>query len=455
MNSSAPARERLIGKQGSETQMFAPKGVSKKATSSLHRPGSLFGANLANAWEAVGMNLMRSLLTMLGIIIGVAAVVGSLNMTQGVSNFIANYTLQNGGATHITISGLPTNTTQKQRNAAQVRSHPSLIVQDVQTLHQLTHVTEVSPTIFLSEQAIYGNQKWRTQIVGVSPDFLALENLEIAGGVWLSETDDIRGASVAVIGNTVANKLFSASGDDPLGKNVRIRGQLLRVVGVLAPKGIDQFDNIIVVPFRTMQNRLTNDSYFSYVILSVDDINNVDQGVAEITEALKRNHHIQDNDALDFTTTTSAQQLQQTNQILGTLGILFAGVAAISLVIGGIVIMNIMLISVTERTQEIGIRIALGARRRDILNQFLIEALVLCLIGGVIGMLLGWLIGWEMSNFMIAALGSSNQVAPFSVSLPTLLVPFLVSLVIGVVFGLYPAIHASRLEPIIAIRQPK
>ena len=428
--------------------------IIKQAPRAAHGRRSLLGAMLQSAWEAIWASRMRSLLTMFGIIIGVASVVGSLSMTQGVSNAIADYTVQSGGALQITLSGMATATTQSQRSKIKRQDHPSITLQDIQDLQRLPHVAAISPTIFLNEPAVYGDQKWMTRIIGVNPQFIDIENYTLNNGNWISDTQNTSGEAVAVIGDTVAKKLFSVSGEDPIGKSIRIRGQLVRVVGVLAPKGVDSFDNIIAVPFRMVQVRLTDDFYFNDAILSVDDISNIDLVVDEITSSLKRSHHIGENDPPDFTTITSAQILQQINQTLGILGVLFAGIAAISLVMGGIVIMNIMLVSVTERKQEIGIRMALGARRRDILSQFLSEALVLCLMGGGIGMLIGSLIGWEMSNVIIAALGSSNHIAPFTISLPTLLIPFLVSLIIGVVFGIYPAIRASHLEPITAIREP-
>src|SRR6266496_2517911 len=415
--------------------------------------GSFTGANFSTAWEAIGINRTRSFLTLLGIVIGVAAVIGALTLAQGVGGFFQNL-IASQGVNTVFFSGSPATT----RVTRLRQTHPSLTLRDLQVLGGLPHVEAISPVIRTGGQVIYGNQNWRTTgIQGVNTDFQTIQGWQLADGLWFSSAQNADGQPVAVLGDTVMRNLFGASGVEPVGKQIRIGTQLFRVVGVLAPKGGFGQDDAIFIPYLAVQQRLTNSNYFPEIYAQVDNAQNVDEVVQAATLALEFNHQIPRGTPDDFQTQTSAQLLQQSDQITQTLSLLLSGLAAISLTVGGVGIMNIMLVSVTERTREIGIRISIGARRRDIRNQFLTEALFLCLLGGFIGMLFGIFIGWLTIRVIIAAIvgSSAGATVPLVITLTTLILPFAVTAAIGIVFGLYPAIRASRLDPIVALRRAK
>src|SRR5207249_7169661 len=322
----------------------------------------------------------------------------------------------------------------------------TLTMSDVQALTPVPHVANISPVISVGAQAIYGNRNWNTQVQGVYPSYQSLQNWQLARGTWFSTGDQLGAAPVAVIGQTVVDNLFTPAGIDPIGQTVRINNQLFRVVGTLQSKGSSGFgnaDDVIFVPSTAAQDRLKNSLYVDQIQIQVDSSTNVAQVQQNVTTTLEKQHHIAAGATDDFRVLNANQLLQTAQQTTTLLTALLVGIAAISLTVGGIGIMNIMLVSVTERIREIGIRMAVGARRSDIRNQFLIEALMLCLVGGVIGLLLGLLIGWALTN---------GFGLPFVVTAITLALPFAVSAAIALAFGIYPAIQASRLDPIVAIR---
>jgi putative ABC transport system permease protein len=422
--------------------------------------GSLIGASVESAWEAVLTNRTRSLLTMLGIVIGVAAVIGSLTLAQGVGAFI-DQIIAGLGSNVVLIDGSPNNNV---RGPVIRRGHSSLTMHDYQALGKLPHVAAISPMVQTQAQVVYRNQNWRTRIIGVSTDLQTIQDWQLAQGMWFTSADAGEGIPVAVVGDTVVQKLFPI-GSNPIGQKIRVRDQIFRVVGVLAPKGGGGFgasDDSILVPYSTALTRLTNQTYIPDIILQADSKDTVALVSQEVTTALLQSHRLPRGQPNDFSMITSAQLMQQADQETQAIALLLGGIAAISLTVGGIGIMNIMLVSVTERTREIGVRMSIGARRRDIRNQFLIEALFLCLLGGIIGMLLGIFIGWLMVGVILSALASGGpgggQAAisvPLIITPTTLILPFVVSVTIGIVFGLYPAIRASRLDPIVALRRAK
>ena len=302
----------------------------------------------------------------------------------------------------------------------------------------------MTPLIVTNDQVVYQNQNETTQIEGATTSLQEIQNWKLAKGTWFSADDQANATPVALIGDTVWHNLFDASGNNPIGQAVRIRGENFRVVGVLAPQGggFSQ-DDVVIIPVATAQIRLKNTPNVDQILFQVDSAADVPQVAQVISTTLQHDHRIRDANNDDFTIITFTQILQSIGQFTQIFTLLLVGIAAISLTVGGIGIMNIMLISVTERTWEIGIRIAIGARRRDILGQFLVESLVLCLIGGLIGLVLGLLIGLGVTKL--------SQL-PFVVTPFTLILPFAVSAAIALVFGIYPAMQAARLDPIVAIR---
>ena len=407
------------------------------------RRGSMIGANFGSALEALWANRMRSLLTGLGIFIGVAAVIAALTLTQGVGAEINNR-----------ISSVGVNTVFLRNGTANARGAfgaggtvQSLTVADADAIRkQVNHVSYVSPVVSTSKQVVYGNANWNTSVQGVSTDYQTIQNWTLAEGSWFSATDQTAGKPVAVIGDTVKQNLFNPTGTDPINKTIRIGDQLFQVIGVLQAKGSGGFtsaDDVIYTPYTTALDRLKNSPYIDQILISTDSSDSVTPAQQDITALLEQRHHIGKGTPDDFRSESSAELLQTASQITGFITLLLVGIASISLTVGGIGIMNIMLVSVTERTREIGIRMSIGARRSDIRNQFLIEALTLSLVGGAIGMLLGLLVGYLVTNAFTL---------PFVVSATSVLMPFIVSAAIGVVFGLYPAIRASQLDPIVALR---
>jgi putative ABC transport system permease protein len=423
----------------------------------FNRAGKL-GINFSVAVEALWVNRLRSLLTTLGIVIGVFAVVSMVTVIQGVS---ANWTdtiaslgtnmiiIAPGTGNNVSNSGLSSSgkvSVSSRVTAALPAAETtlSLTPDDVTAIAKIPDVTEVSPVLSIRAQVIYGNQNWNTRIAGVNASLQDIQNWSIAEGAWFSTSDDQGARSVAVLGQIVYQQLFAASGDDPIGKTIRINNQLFRVVGVLATKGgASGADDVVFVPFSTAMERLKTSSYVDQILLKVDDASNISAVQSNVTTLLEQRHHIIKGNADDFNLTSSQQLLATFNQILSLATALYVAIASISLTVGGVGIMNIMIVSVTERTREIGIRMSLGAQRQDIRNQFLIEALTLSLVGGVIGMLLGLLMGFGLTNLLAI---------PFVITSTSLVMPFAMSAGVGVIFGLYPAMRAARLDPIEALR---
>ncbi|MBA2677999.1 MAG: ABC transporter permease [Ktedonobacteraceae bacterium] len=440
MSITDQVREPSSKAKAPDTKQFALPPLKAK---DFDRTGKM-GSNISIAFEGLWANRLRSMLTALGIFIGVAAVIAAIILTQGVSASITN-SITSLGTNVITVASGASSNGAARGPAASVSATsttPSITATDAKLITKVPDVTGITPVIAVSEQAIYGNQNWNTRVQGVMPVYQNIQNWTLSEGIWYTESDEQAAKTVALIGPTVANNLFSATGDDPLGKSIRIGSQVFRVGGVLTAKGGNS-DDIIYVPFATAQNRLKNSTYVDQILVQVDDSSNINQVQKDITSILEKSHHIAVGAADDFNLTNSTQLLQTASTFTSTLTLLLVSVAGISLTVGGIGIMNIMIVSVTERTREIGIRISIGAQRGDIRNQFLIEALVLSLAGGIIGMLLGLLIGYA---------GDAAIKLPFVVSATTLLMPFAISATIGVIFGLYPAIRASRLDPIDALR---
>lgn len=405
--------------------------------------------------EAVWANRTRSLLTMIGVIIGIAAVIGALTLAQGVGAYLNNLIVGQGTNTILVEPGSTSNRSFSSKPIRQLSQ------EDLQRLSSLPHVAAITPVDTIRGQLVFGGQNWQTRVIGAGPDLQTIQSWDLAQGIWFTNAQNEGAQSVALLGDTVAHQLFDASGVNPIGQKIRINNQVFRVIGVLAPKGASGFgvsDDSVIVPWKTHQIRFTNSIYFGQINVEADTSDNVNLVVQEITTALEFTHHIPRGGVDDFQTTTAQQLLQQAGQATQAMSTLLTGIAAISLTVGGIGIMNIMLVSVTERTREIGIRMSIGAKRGDIRNQFLIESLTICLLGGVLGLLAGVLLGWSMIR-LIAAIASGGKSTgsqvPLIITPTTLMLPLIISLAIGLIFGLYPAIRASRLDPIVALRKPR
>jgi putative ABC transport system permease protein len=402
------------------------------------------GQSLATALEALNANKLRSLLTMLGIIIGVGAVIIMISLGRGASANVAQR-LQGLGTNLLTI------TPGSARNFGVVRqgagSTPTLTEADARAIrNEISGINGVSPVLNANLQAVYNNANWSTRAQGVYPDYFHIQNWQIESGDAFSEADLQQARSVAVIGQVPLDNLFgdgSAGSGNPvaaIGQTIRLKNVPFQVIGVLASKSQEQ-DDVILVPFSTANRRLNSQTYVGQIVVQVTDAKQMNTVQAEITDLLRERHRIKSQD--DFTVRNLNNIVQTAQGVTQTLTLLLSGVAAVSLLVGGIGIMNIMLVSVTERTREIGIRSAIGARAKDILAQFLIEAVSLSTVGGVIGILLGIAGAVAVSRFA----KWNTVIAPESIVLA-----FAFAAAVGIFFGYYPARKASQLDPIEALR---
>ncbi len=403
---------------------------------------------LIEALESLNSNKMRSGLTVLGIVIGVAAVIAMLAVGNGAQASITG-----------SINGIGTNLLfvfrGNQTNRTEVPNPRPLTTEDANALldpFAAPHVQAVAPVLTGNADVVYSGQTTNASIVGATADYSAVRNVTMYEGDFISQDQILGYASVADIGVNVADNLFGHR-DGLIGQTIRISNQPFRVIGVLAPKGGGAFgseDNQIIVPFSTAQARLIHraspDSVDVVYVQAVDS-QSVPLASEEISEILRTRHRTQVG-LDDFTVFTQQDFLSTAQNITGILTIFLGGIAAISLLVGGIGIMNIMLVSVTERTREIGLRKALGARRRDILIQFLVESSMLSLIGGIVGILFGWLIAFIVGR---VAAATGTDFTPI-VGADAILLATLFSAAVGLFFGIYPANRAAGLEPVEALR---
>jgi putative ABC transport system permease protein len=404
------------------------------------------GNILKVAFRAIGRNKMRSILTMLGIIIGVACVIATVGIGDG-ARLQMESQLKSLGTNFLMV--FPGTTTSSGARTGW-GSDSKLNETDVLAIrNECKTCAYVSMSTRSVAQVIYGNQNWSTSIQGAEVDWPLIRAWNLERGIFFTDADLRAAAKVCVIGKTIEQELFV--GDDPIGKTIRIKNIPFRVIGILESKGgslmgQDQ-DDVIVAPYDTVKKRLTGARATNIGMIMVAATANemVDQSQEEITSLLRQRHRInkaagQDD---DFMIRSQTEMLQQAEMQSRTLSILLWSIAGVSLLVGGIGIMNIMLVSVTERTREIGVRMAIGAKGRDIRSQFLIEALVLSLSGGIFGIFLGFSIQKAVANFG----GWPISLQPGAVALA-----FVFSALVGVFFGFYPAQKASRLDPIEALR---
>ena len=402
----------------------------------------MLGSSLSSALDALWANRLRSLLTILGVIVGVAAVIAVVTLTQGTSA-VLNARVASLGTNILTITPGST-TTGGVRGGAGTRQ--SLTQADADALATLPHIVNVSPVLSANAQVIAGAQNWNTRVQGVYPSYQQIANWQMSEGSWFSDAEEASAQPVVVLGQTVVANLFSSTGTDPLGQTVLINGSSYTVVGTLKSQGTVGFanqDDVTFIPFSTANARINTSQYVSQIQAQVDNASNVSATQQAVTALLEQRHQIASGAADDFSVRSPTQFVQTAQQSEQTLALLLIGIAAISLLVGGIGIMNIMLVSVTERTREIGVRMAVGARRADIRNQFLVEALTLSGVGGLLGVALGLAAGLALTRAFSL---------PFVLSLAAIALAVGVSAVIGVGFGFYPALRASRLDPIVALR---
>ena len=392
------------------------------------------------AWASLIANKMRSILTMLGIIIGVAAVIALVSIGNGVKQDIQNSISSLGSNLLMVMPGAPRTPGVRPSQG----SMKSLKVSDYQAISKLDGVKAASPYTANSYVTIYQSKNWTTTVSGVSSNFQDVNNWTMAEGRFISSKNVENRERVAVVGQTVVKNLFA--GEDPVGKEIRVKNIPFRVIGVLNSKGNgtmgnDQ-DDTIFIPYTTAMERVEGVDYLRMVYVVANDDNGIDRLQSDIENLLRVRHSIKDTNLDDFNIQNMKSIMETMEQTTGTLTLFLGAVAAISLVVGGIGIMNIMLVSVTERTREIGIRKALGATYFVIVTQFLIEAVVISLMGGFIGIALG--IG--ASKLIGLASGMSTVI-----SVPTIVLSFAFSMAIGLVFGIYPARKAAKLNPIDAL----
>ena len=392
------------------------------------------------AWASLIANKMRSILTMLGIIIGVAAVIALVSIGNGVKQDIQNSISSLGSNLLMVMPGAPRTPGVRPSQG----SMKSLKVSDYQAISKLDGVKAASPYTANSYVTIYQSKNWTTTVSGVSSNFQDVNNWTMAEGRFISSKNVENRERVAVVGQTVVKNLFA--GEDPVGKEIRVKNIPFRVIGVLNSKGNgtmgnDQ-DDVIFIPYTTAMERVEGVDYLRMVYVVASDDNGIDRLQSDIENLLRVRHSIKDTNLDDFNIQNMKSIMETMEQTTGTLTLFLGAVAAISLVVGGIGIMNIMLVSVTERTREIGIRKALGATYFVIVTQFLIEAVVISLMGGLIGIALG--IG--ASKLIGLASGMSTVI-----SAPTIVLSFAFSMAIGLVFGIYPARKAAKLNPIDAL----
>ncbi|MFY9689041.1 MAG: ABC transporter permease [Candidatus Acidiferrales bacterium] len=392
--------------------------------------------------RTLGRNKMRTLLTMLGIIIGVMAVICIVGVGTSASDQVQDQ-IQSLGVNMLFVMAGSVNSGGVQMGTGATNT---LTVNDAHAMLQdIPQITMISPETDTTAQVVYQGQNWATRDQGVGTDYFNIRNWPVVVGSSFSERDIDTAADVCVIGSTVAYKLFS--GDNPIGKVIRVKTLPVTVIGELKTKGQSTFgqdqDDVIMMPYTTVMKKLVGVDWLQLITASVDSKNDVDSVTSEITALLRQRHHLRSDENSDFSIRSPAEIAQTVGRISLILTVLLGSVAAISLLVGGIGIMNIMLVSVTERTREIGVRIAVGATEGDVQRQFLSEALVLSLIGGLIGVVFG-----IASSILVA----KAMAWPTAVSTLSIVGAVAFSAGVGIFFGYYPARKASRLDPIEALR---
>jgi len=405
---------------------------------------------LADAWEGARTHKLRSSLTMLGIVIGVAAVIALMSIGRGVQAGILS-NIESLGSNLITVSPAMS---YERGGVMGAGSVATLTLEDAAAIsEQVSHVSAVAPYSSSNQQLVYGSENVNAQVIGVTPEYQAAYNLETAEGAFISEYNYESGAKVAVIGASVAEELFS--GVDPVGQKMRMGTSIITVMGVLESKGSSMMgstDDAVLIPLSTLQQTIsqqrtsTGEHIVSSIAITVSEQGQADYVVGEVTDLLRSRHRLSSGEDDDFSISSMEELVSTITEISGALTLFLGAIAAISLLVGGIGVMNIMQVSVVERTREIGIRKALGARERDIWSQFLTESALLSFTGGLIGVAVGW-----GASKLISGMGIMGEMTTL-VSADIVILALAVSVGIGLLFGFLPARRAAQLNPIEALR---
>ncbi len=402
------------------------------------------------ALRALAKNKLRAGLTVLGVVIGIAAVTAMVSIGTSASELVQGEFRNLGTNVIVVVPG------SQKSGGARRGLIPSLTPGDVESIGKdCDTVLAATPLVFTTGQVIYGNLNWSPKdLIGVGADYLLVRNWQVRLGEFFTERDIGNSNKVCVVGQTVVKNLFQTS--NPIGKSIRIKNIPFEIVGVLQSKGSDMVgndqDNIVLMPYTTVRKRLQGSSFnnVDIILASARGTDQMELAEIEIRGLLNDRHKIGAGQPPDFDVQNSAEIAGVFGVITGTLTFMLASIAGISLIVGGVGIMNIMLVSVTERTREIGIRMAVGARPGDILRQFLVESVVLSVIGGAIGIIIG-IVSSVGLTFAINSV-SSGRPWPYVVSVEAAIVSLLFSAAVGIGFGYYPAWRASRLDPIDALR---